>query len=158
MRTLQTKKTEGKNSLAQWAKLRNPLRVMFNFIMIQASRYVPSLRIKRMLLRATGMKVGDGAAIGLMAMFDIFYPELIELGRDCIIGYNATILAHEFVPGELRIGKTIIGREAMIGANATVLAGVEIGAGAIVSAATFVNANVPAGARVCGNPMRRIDV
>ncbi|HNT60769.1 MAG TPA: acyltransferase [Candidatus Bilamarchaeaceae archaeon] len=154
MRALKAEKTAVKNSLGQWARLRNPFRVAFNFMMIQASRYAPSLRMKRWLLRATGMKVGGGAAVGLMAMFDIFYPELIELGEDCIIGYNATILAHEFVPGELRIGKTNIGRGAMVGANATVLAGVEVGDGAVVSAATFVNADVPAGARVWGNPMR----
>lgn len=30
-----------------------------------------------------------------MAMFDIFFPELIEIGDNTIIGYNSTILAHE---------------------------------------------------------------
>ncbi len=135
---------------------RNPFRVVYNFVLISLSRYAPSLALKRFLLRMTGMKVGRDAAVGLMAMFDVFYPELIELGENCIIGYNATILAHEFLLGELRTGKTKIGRDAMVGANTTVLAGVEIGAGAVVSAASLVDADLPAGSRVKGNPMQAL--
>lgn len=156
MRKLLSFSVSGKNSLNCWARFRNPMRVAYNFVLVSLSRYSPSLALKRMLLRMTGMKVGEDAAIGLMAMFDVFYPELIELGENCIIGYNATILAHEFLRGELRIGKTCIGKDAMVGANATVLAGVEIGEGAVVSAAAFVDDNVPAGAFVKGNPMRVI--
>ena len=153
MRRLESFKTKGKNSLNHWISFRNPLRVGYNFILIQASRYVPSLALKRFLLRLTGMKVGKNAAVGLMAMFDIFYPENIELGENCIIGYNTTILAHEFLKDELRVGKTRIGKDVMIGANATVLAGVDVGDGAVVSAATLVGADVPAGSFARGNPM-----
>ena len=42
----------------------------------------------------------------------------------------------------------------MIGANSTILPGVKIGDGAIVSAATLVHKDVPAGAMVGGNPMQ----
>lgn len=154
MRKLQAFTVSGKNSLNHWTHFRNPLRVAYNFLLISASRYVPSLALKRLLLRMTGMKVGRDAAVGLMAMFDVFYPELIELGENCIIGYNATILAHEFLKGELRTGKTIIGKDAMVGANATVLAGVEVGEGAVVSAASLVDGDVPAGSFAKGNPMQ----
>lgn len=154
MRKLQAFKVSGKNSLNHWTRFRNPLRVAYNFVLVSASRYAPSLALKRFLLRTAGMKVGRDAAVGLMAMFDVFYPELIELGDNCIIGYNATILAHEFLMDELRIGKTIIGKDAMVGANTTVLAGVEVGAGAVVSAATLLDADVPAGSFVKGNPMK----
>lgn len=44
----------------------------------------------------------------------------------------------------------------MIGANCTILPGVTIGDGAIVSAATLVHEDVPAGAFVGGNPMKLI--
>jgi acetyltransferase-like isoleucine patch superfamily enzyme len=154
LRRLQTFRVSGKNSLNHWARFRNPLRVAYNFVLISLSRYAPSLGAKRFLLRMTGMKVGKDAAIGLMAMFDVFYPELIELGGNCIIGYNAAILAHEFLKDELRIGKTIIGRDAMVGANATVLAGVSVGEGAVVSAASLVDGDVPSGSFAKGNPMR----
>jgi acetyltransferase-like isoleucine patch superfamily enzyme len=154
LRKLKSIKVSGSNSLNQWTRFRNPIRVAYNFVLIELSRYAPSLALKRALLRMTGMKVGKGAAVGLMAMFDIFYPELIELGDDCIIGYSATILAHEFLQKELRTGRTIVGKGALVGANATVLAGVEVGEGAVVSAMTFVNGDVPPKGRAEGNPMR----
>ncbi|OIO25743.1 hypothetical protein AUJ14_03420 [Candidatus Micrarchaeota archaeon CG1_02_55_22] len=142
------------NSLAQWRNARNPLTVAWNFFFIQLSRFAPSLRLKRLLLRCTGMKVGHGAAVGQMASFDFFFPELIELGEDCIIGFNATILSHEFLQGEWRKGRTKIGRNALVGANSTVLAGVVLGENAIVSAMTLVNADVPDNAFAEGVPMR----
>ena len=154
MRKLTVFKTTGKNSLSHWASFKNPVIVCINFMLITLARYVPSLALRRALLRATGMKVGDEASVGLGAMFDIFYPELIELGDNCIVGYNATVLAHEFLRNELRTGKTVIGKDAMVGANSTVLAGVEIGEGATVSAMALVDRDVPAGAFAKGNPMK----
>ena len=154
MRKLKVFRTEGKNSLCYWASFKNPVVVSINFLLITLAKYVPSLSLRRSLLRLTGMKVGEEASVGLGAMFDIFYPELIELGDNCIIGYNATILAHEFLRNELRVGKTVIGKDALIGANATVLAGVIVGEGASVSAATFVDKDVPDCSFAKGNPMK----
>lgn len=111
------------------------------------------MELKKDLLKLTGMKIGKDASIGLAAMFDIFYPELIEIGENSIIGYNATILAHEYLITELRTGKVIIGKNVMIGANSTVLAGVNIGDNAMISAATLVDRDVPTNNFAKGNPM-----
>jgi len=102
------------------------------------------------------MKVGKDASVGLHAMFDVFFPELITLGDGCIIGYNATILAHEFLQNSYRTGQTRIGSRALIGANSTVLAGVSVGDNAVVSAMSLVNADVAPGALVGGVPCRRL--
>lgn len=102
------------------------------------------------------MKVGKQTSFALMVMPDIMFPEKISVGTNTIIGYNTTILAHEYLIQEYRIGKVLIGDEVMIGANTTILPGVEIGDGAVVSAGTLVHKDVPAGAFVGGNPMRII--
>ena len=154
MRRLEVFPSEGGNSLEKWYRIKNPLRVVFNFIVIYACRFMPSLALKRALLRLTGMKVGRNVSIGLGAMFDIFFPELIEIGDNTIIGYNAAILAHEFLIHEWRKGKVKVGRNVMIGARSLILPGVEIGDGATVAACSLVNRDVPPGAFVGGVPAR----
>ena len=111
------------------------------------------MEFKKDFLGLCGMKLGKDVSIGLAAVFDIFYPELIEIGDDSIIGYNTTILAHEFLVKEFRTGKVKIGKKVLIGANTTILAGVEIGDGASICAATLVDRDVPSGAFAKGNPM-----
>ena len=153
-RKLEIIKTPGKNSLRHVWKYRDPLRVVFNFLVIYCTKYLPGMELKKDLLKLTGMEIGKDASIGLAAMFDIFYPELIEIGENSIIGYNATIIAHEYLIGELRTGKVSIGKNVMLGANSTVLAGVSIGDNATVSAAALVDRDVPANNFAKGNPMK----
>jgi acetyltransferase-like isoleucine patch superfamily enzyme len=131
-------------------------RVARNAAIIQLARYTPSLPAKNALYRLLGMRVAPHAAVGLMVMFDIFFPQDITLGEDCVIGYNSTILCHEFTRREWRRGQVIIGTEATIGANCTVLPGVVVGAGATVSAMSLVNRDVPPGAFVGGVPIKRL--
>jgi acetyltransferase-like isoleucine patch superfamily enzyme len=139
-----------------WHKIRNPWRASFNFAIFWACRCIPFLGVKRALYRLCGMRVGRGAAVGLGAMFDIFFPDLITLGEDCLIGYNCTVLTHEFLIDEWRTGLVDIGRRVVIGANTTVLAGVSIGDGATISACSLVNRDIPAGALAGGIPVRVI--
>ncbi|OCA84717.1 acyltransferase [Pradoshia sp. D12] len=132
-------------------------KVVRNFIVIQLARYTPFLSMKNWLYRTfLGMKVGQKTSFALMVMLDVMFPEKISVGRNSVIGYNTTILAHEYLINEYRLGSVIIGDEVLIGANSTLLPGIEIGDGAIVSAGTLVHKDVPAGAFVGGNPMKII--
>ncbi len=156
MRKLKSFRSESRNSLLNWRRVKNPLRVVMNFILIYSARYMPSLRVKNFLYRLTGMKVGKDVAVGLGAVFDIFFPELIEIGDNCIIGYGATVLAHEFLIKEWKTGGVKIGRNVLIGANTTVLAGVSIGDNSTVSACSLVNDNIPANSFYAGVPARKV--
>ncbi|MFS8631192.1 MAG: hypothetical protein LOD92_08575 [Bacillales bacterium] len=107
------------------------------------------------------VKIGEGS---------ILYPGVkiyknSVIGENCIIHSNAVIGADGFgfAPQEdgsyskiPQIGNVVIGNDVEIGANTTILPGVTIGDGAIVSAGTLVNRDVPAGAFVGGNPMKII--
>lgn len=121
------------------------------------ARVMPSFRVKNWLYRRMGMEVAKHASVGLEATMDVFYPELITLGEDVIIGYNTTILCHEFLADEYRTGPVTIEDRATIGANTTILPGVTIGQGATVSAHSLVNADVPPGAFHGGVPARDLE-
>ncbi len=154
MRNLKTFKVQGRNSMRSWHKIKNPLRTCLNFFIIYICRFIPSLSLKNILYRAVGVKIGKDASVGLMAMFDIFFPELIEIGENTVVGYNVTLLAHEYLVDEWRTGRIKIGKNVMIGANSTVLAGVNIGDGAIISACSLVNRDVRCDAFVGGVPIK----
>ena len=145
-----------KNSLYYWTSYVNPLRVCFNFAVIYMCRFLPSLRLKNVLYRMVGIKIGKDVSVGLMVMFDVFFPQLITVGDNSIIGYNTTILAHEYMIREWAIGNVVIGQDVLIGANTTVLAGVSVGDGATVSAHSLINHDVKPATFVGGVPAKEI--
>ncbi|MET3318781.1 UNVERIFIED_ORG: acetyltransferase-like isoleucine patch superfamily enzyme [Peribacillus simplex] len=148
---------EGANSLWHVYKTVPFWKVVKNFVVIQLARYTPFLGMKNWLYRTfLHMKVGKHTSFALMVMPDVMFPEKISVGKNTVIGYNTTILAHEYLINEYRLGEVVIGDEVLIGANSTILPGLTIGNGSIVSAGTLVHKNVPEGAFVGGNPMKII--
>jgi len=157
MRNTKRYPVEGANSLWQVYKTVSFWKVAKNFVIIQIARYTPFMSVKNWLYRTfLRMKVGEKTSFALMVVPDVMFPEMITVGSNSIIGYNTTLLAHEYLIKEYRLGPVIIGNEVMVGANSTILPGITIGDGAIVAAGTLVHKDVPAGAFVGGNPMRII--
>lgn len=157
MRKTKRYPVKGANSLRHVYKTVPFWKVVKNFIVIQLARYTPFLSLKNRLYRKLlRMDIGAQTSFALMVMLDVMFPEKISVGRNTVIGYNTTILAHEYLIKEYRLGEVKIGSEVMIGANCTILPGVEIGDGAIVSAGTLVHKDVEPGSFVGGNPMRVI--
>lgn len=155
LRRLEYYPTPHENSMHNWKRIAHPLRTVKNFIIITIGRFLPSIRLKNFLYRTfLGMKIGQDVGIGLMAMVDIFHPEKISIGDKSVIGYNSTILCHEFLPDEYRLGEVEIGKNVLIGANTTILAGTKIGDGALVSAGSLVNRDVPPYTLAMGVPVK----
>ncbi|USG65257.1 acyltransferase [Brevibacillus ruminantium] len=147
----------GANPLWQLYRTVSFWKVVKNFAVIQLARYTPFLSWKNWLYRTfLRIEIGEQTAVALMVMMDVMFPELIKIGRNCVIGYNTTILAHEYLVEEYRLGEVRIEDRVLVGANSTILPGVTIGEGAIVAAGTVVHKNVPPGAFVGGNPMQII--
>ncbi len=130
------------------------VRVMWNWSWLTLAKYAPWFRLKNLFLRRTGMKVGKGVAVGYAAQPDLLFPHDITLEDDVTIGYNTTILCHGYLRDKYERGPVVVERGATVGADCTLLAGVTVGAGAVVSAKSLVNRDIPAGEMWGGVPVR----
>ena len=154
----------GPNAHQYWYTVRNekngslvgPLIIVLNYLIIYTAKHCPALTFKRWLFRQLGMKLGKNVTIASGVTLDYFFPELIEIGDNTIVGMDTMILAHEFLHDRWRAGKVTIGMNVLLGAQSTVLAGVTIGDNVQIAAMSLVNKSVPAGAVVGGIPLRHL--
>lgn len=144
---------------------RNPLWYLYRYIrftkmfkntlVIEVSRYIPFVSWKRTIYRRLlHMTIGTQSAFAFKALPDLLYPERITIGNHVIIGYNATILTHEFIQGALRVGDVNIGDNTLIGANVTILPGVTIGNNVRIGAGSVVSKDIPDNATAYGAPIQ----
>lgn len=146
---------------------------------------VPSHFWRRFWYRLSGMKIGAGSTIHMMA--HLYDPRHIVIGEDTIVGEKATLDGRQQLVGSqggLEIGnhvdiasevmiwtsqhdlrdpdmrpieaKVTIGDYVFIGPRAIILPGVTIGEGAVVAAGAVVTKDVPAKTIVAGVPATKI--
>lgn len=142
-------------SLKRWKEIRSRKKVLKNFLIMTVCKILPDVEWKNRVYRKTGMKIGKNVSL-FGSNFDIFFPELIEIGDGSVVGNKTSILTHEFLPNSWRKGPIKIGKNVTIGTMTVVLPGVEIGDDATVAAYSLVNRNVEPGTLVGGVPIKRI--
>lgn len=139
----------------KWKNIRHPVRVLKNFIIATVCRFMPDMKLKSMLYRKMGVKIGKNVSL-LGVKMDIFFPELIEIGDNTLIGQDTMLVTHEFLNSHWKKGRIKIGENVMIGTLCLILPGVEIGDNAIVAAYSLVNKNVKPNEFVGGVPAKEI--
>ncbi|MFY9945929.1 MAG: acyltransferase [Exiguobacterium chiriqhucha] len=158
MRKTERFRLDGPNPLWQMYRTIRFLRVFKNTTVVLIGRYFPSVKAKRWLYQTfLGMEIGEYSALALMVTPDVMFPERISIGRNTVIGFNSTILCHEYLVDEYRIGDVRIGDEVLIGANVTILPGVTIGDRAVIGAGAVVHRDVLPGERVVGAKLQTVD-
>ncbi|AQY50073.1 hexapeptide transferase [Listeria weihenstephanensis FSL R9-0317] len=152
--TKRFKAASGVNPLWKVYKTVSFGRTLKNTLVIEFGRIFPFMGGKRWLYRhGLGMEIGEHTSIAYKVTVDLFYPEKITIGRNSVIGFHTTILTHEYLIDEYRVGEVVIGDEVMIGANVTILPGVKVGNGAIIGAGAVISKDVPARCFARGNPI-----
>ncbi len=142
-------------SMKRWREVKSGRRVLRNYLVMVLCRFLPDIEFRNRLYRRVGMKVGKNVSI-FGPNLDIFFPELIEIGNNSMIGNNTTILTHEFSVSGWRKGPVKIGKNVTVGTMVLIMPGVEIGDNATVAAYSLVNRNVEPGSLVGGVPIKKI--
>lgn len=122
----------------------------------KSSLLPPRLRIS--YYKMGGVNIKDSCFIGSNVEFDGIYPNLIEIGKECVITSGCVILSHFFNTNDRKFyaGRVVIGKGVFIGMNTLIVNAVNIGDGAVIGAGSIVNRDIPAGEIWAGNPARFI--
>lgn len=105
--------------------------------------------------RYRNLDIGDGTQYTLDNL-DGIAPQLISIGRDCVIAPKAVILTHDacLLPttGKYIFNKVIVGNRVFIGYGAVIMPGVVIGNNVIIGSNAVVTKNIPDDSVVAGVP------
>jgi UDP-2-acetamido-3-amino-2,3-dideoxy-glucuronate N-acetyltransferase len=121
-----------------------------------------------------GARVGENCILGQ----NVFVDNQVSIGNGCKVQNNVSLYNGVELEEEVFIGPSVVftnvinprafierkqefkptkvQKGASIGANATIICGISIGAYAFIGAGAVVTRNVPAYAKVAGNPARQI--
>ncbi len=103
------------------------------------------------------LSIGNGTYLNRGA--EIIAWDRVEIGRDCMIGWDVVIMDTDLHPvGDRPMNNrpVLIGDHAWIGCRSIILKGVTIGEHAIVSAGSIVTKDVPPYTIVAGHPAREV--
>jgi acetyltransferase-like isoleucine patch superfamily enzyme len=144
------------NPVFDYPKHVGRIRLFFNSFVCHICRIIPFIEIKNSMYRIIGVKIGKNVIIAAYTIIDPFFPELITIEDNVIVGVGATIIAHEYTQEKLKKGRVLIKKRALIGAGSLIRCGVTIGEHAVVGAKSFVNKDVPDFTIVGGVPAKII--
>lgn len=133
---------------------KNFLKILYNKAVLGLqTRIIPS-HVKNMLLRTTGIKVGRDACIPHYIYFDAYFPELIYLGKGCIVGGDSRVYTHSIKGGKLTLGKVIVGERTLVGGLSTLNPGFKLNKNSILMFASESDKEIPSSVLFAGKPAK----
>ncbi|MCL2597691.1 MAG: acyltransferase [Paludibacter sp.] len=143
-------------------KTRFLYRRFMDYFWQMMSKFVPYSKMRVVLQRWRGVKIGKNVHIGTDVTIDAVYPNFVTIedgvslaGQNYILTHNKPLEYHKYI-SESYVAPVFIKKNAWLAVNVTVLPGVTIGEGAIVAAGSIVNKNVPSNTLAAGIPAKVI--
>jgi len=136
-----------------WLILWKPIRKWLNVVLIPNIVWT---RLRIMLYRMVGFKIGKGVFIGMKCYLDDVDPGKTIIEDNAAISYGTYFAVHGLGQEHTPI---VIKEGAYIGMRCTIVSGEEgitIGRHAVIGAASLVNVSVPDCATAAGCPIRII--
>lgn len=132
----------------------NFFRLVFKYVVLALTRHMPSGALKNFLLRRLGVRIGKKVFIGVGAILDVQFPELITIEDNVIIGIDSHILTHEVTHTHVRLARVRICKNALIGAMSIIRGGVTVGENSVVGMGVLIFKDVDPNTMVLGEPTR----
>jgi acetyltransferase-like isoleucine patch superfamily enzyme len=119
--------------------------------------HAPSEKLRMIMYRKAGIKIGKALMFGGHVWIDVMYPYVTIEDDVSLAGFDY-ILVHSNLPGyKLEGAKPVtIKKGARIGINVTILPGVTIGRSAVIGAGAVVTKDIPDNALAVGVPAKPI--
>lgn len=122
-------------------------------------------RLRPILLRKMGCKVGKNVFIGDFVRVDLNHANMIEIEDNAHIASGCRLLCHQrnlsnyYVGGDYatlgyNINKVVLKKGSLVGMESFIMPGVTIGEGAIVGAGSLVTKDVPDWTIATGRPAK----
>ena len=146
---------KGKNATADFFEWNNLFFIFRYLIFLFTRTFVPA-PLNNWVYRLFGVKIGKNVLIGVEVVIDPFYPKLITIGNDCVLGWGTKLLAHEGYLRHYKIGRVNIGNNVLIGAFSIIRAGIDIGNNTIIAMAAVVDKDIAHNEVVGGVPEHEI--
>ncbi len=108
-------------------------------------------KTKEDLYREKGVKIGEYTKI--FGQLDGVNPEIITIGRYCVVGVQSAVLTHCPIKGGMPV---VIGDYVWMGFDVKILGGVSIGSNCIVGAGSVVTKDIPSNSIAAGVPAKII--
>jgi len=113
---------------------KNPLKLWWGFpsliiksIIGNLISILPPCFLQTLLLKILRVKIGKNVGIAIGFRIDDWFPDLIEIEDNVIIGKNVSAYTHDITKSRVKLGKVIIKKDSMVGAHSIIGAGVTIG-------------------------------
>ena len=128
------------------------MKPIIKFLNIVIIPNIPFLRLRVMLYRLVGFKIGKNSDIGMKCYLDEIDPSKLIIKDNVTISCNCYFTCHGKSQTHTHI---IINEGAYIGMRANIISGkngIEIGKNVIVGAGSLVNKSIPDNSTVVGVP------
>jgi acetyltransferase-like isoleucine patch superfamily enzyme len=138
-----------------WLIVWKPIRKYINVVIIPNT---PFSRLRIIMYRMLGFKIGKGVFIGMKCYMDDMEPSKTIIEDNTTISYGTYFAAHGKWQGHTTIH---IKEKAYIGMRCNIIAGkhgVTIGENAVIGAGSLVNKSIPDNAVAVGSPIRLIKI
>ena len=135
---------------------KNIICLLYNKFILTLQKKIIPWRFKNFMLRTTGMHIGKDACIPHDIYFDPYFPELIYLGKGCIVGGESQLYAHQVKGKKLTLGKCVLKSRTLLGGISKLLPGSILNKKSILNFFSELDKEIPEGELWGGQPAKRL--